>query len=295
MSLLSPSANSSITETKRFFLTTILTAIFTALYLTGIILAVRNSLWLEIFISLGFPLFMLLTKRARHFFRKPVHMVMKRVFQLVIFESFYNVIVIASLISIYIGNTWGNTIASWGFVLFFIIQAGGFFVAQIQRKKPHGVFQSAVLVSCILIWWYGTEDASGIVDGQGRFLMWGEDAPLAVKLIYTIWAINGLLYDTTALPRLTQAIVHLVSIALCWWAAEFFHVRLLTACHLFLLDGIFAYSISDPLGVRICVMPEAYFERFRKHIQPWISIACSFFIFMVAIVSMLSGGLEMNF
>ena len=287
--------NNIQSEVKQFWLSSIGVTLLTTLYLLFIILAVRNRLWVEISISLLFPIFMLVTKRARYFFTDPVHYVMKRVKQLVVFESLYNLIVIISLIAILAGNATTNRLASWAFVGFFVLQAGGFFAAQIQRKKPHGILQSAILVSCILFWWYNTTDPSGVIDEQGRFLMWGEDAPFAVKLIYTIWALNGLLADTTVLPRLTQAIVHLVSIALCWWSAEFFHVRLLTACHLFLLDGIFAYSFSDPLGKRICVMPEAYFDSFKKYIQPYIPVLCSASILVIVVISLLKGGLNMGF
>ena len=282
-------------EKARFFLSTIGTILLTGIYLGFIIVAVRHRLWVEVSISLLLPLFMLLSKRAKYFFEKPLTMVMKRVFQLVIFESFYNALVIITLFAILFGSASVNAFTAWAFVLFFIIQTGGFVVSLIQRNKSHGIFQSVILFACIILWFYNIQDTSSIVDAQGRFLMWGQEAPLAVKLIYTIWAINGLLADTTVLPRFTQAIVQLVSIALCWWSAEFFHARLLTACHLFLLDGIFAYSISDPLGRRICVMPDAYFEGFKKHIQPRIAVTCSLLILVVVVISYVRGGVDIGF
>ena len=88
----------------------------------------------------------------------------------------------------------------------------------------------------MLIWWpERTSDPPAIVlDEQGRFLMWGEDTPLAIKIICKLWIVN------VVVPLPTQAIMQFVSLPVSWASKEFFHVRMLTARHLFVFDGIFA-------------------------------------------------------
>ncbi len=258
----------------------------TLVYLYGMMIVVRDYRLIEIAIVVILPIVLLVSGVANRW--------AGRVKELFFIESIFNVVVIISLIFINMESPLGNRIASWGFVLFFLVQTGGFIRTQIKRKKYHSVFQSAVGFVFIGIWWFGIVDHSAVIDVNGRFLMWGQDAPFIIKLFYTIWATNVLLVDTNKMPNLTQATMHFASIALSWWSGEFFHVRLLTASHLFLLDGVFNYSDPTALSVTFCAIPKPYQDTFEQKIKPAITYISSIIVIIIIMLSFI-GGLDMMF
>ena len=256
------------------------------IYAYGMMLVVRNNLLIEIALVVILPIVLIASGVAGSW--------IERVKELFFIESVFNLVVIGSLISIYMGSPTGNRIFSWGFVLFFLAQAGGFIREQILRRKFHGALQSTAFLILLGVWWLGIDDPSGVIDVNGRFLMWGQDAPVAVKLFYTLWAVNGILVDTKALPNLTQATLHLASIALCWWSGEFFHVRLLTASHLFLLDGVFGYSGSGAFSEAFCAVPKPWQATFEQKAKPAIAYLSSLSVIIIIILSFF-GGLDLRF
>lgn len=73
----------------------------------------------------------------------------------------------------------------------------------------------------------------------GQFIMWGMEAGPMMKLNYLFWVSNVLLVDYAKfLPAFIIPVVHFASVAISFYSTEFWHVRLITASHLFILDGI---------------------------------------------------------
>lgn len=237
--------------------------LLTSIYLYFIYALTRNNLWLEIAVSIVFPATFFVLNKAPHF--------KTRVKQLFYIESSFNILAILSMTAIILSIEFGHTLLAIGFVVFFITQILGFVFYQIKRKKFTSVFLTLVLFGFILSWFFSlNNDFYSIMDSQGRFLMWGVDAPLSVKIMYTIWALNPMFVDSKFLPKITQATVHIPSIVLSWWSGEFFHIRLLTACHLFMLDGIIGYAKPEFLGRNFCYIPKHYQLFFTKTVQPTI-------------------------
>lgn len=141
-------------------------------------------------------------------------------------------------------------------------------------KAP--VVQSALFAALVLAWWTTRASHAGALDVDGRLLVWGGDAPLALRLYYIAWCVNVLLVDTRALPALSQAIVHFVSIGVAFGSGEFFHARLLTASHLLILDLCFGFSFarSNVLGHGFATLTDAQTRAFQERVAPilaWVT------------------------
>jgi hypothetical protein len=233
-------------------------------YLFLLIKLIRFSYLFEIAISLVLPILVLSLGLAKH--------LLPRVRQLVVIETYYNSVAILTVVSILNNIERGQEYLPFAFVGFFVIQVAGFLAFQVKNKRLDSALLSLISVSMVMAWFVG-ESGHGYrsaMDDEGRLLMWGRDAPLAVKLVYTFWIIRPLFVDTQLLPKLTQAVVHVASVGLCWWSGEFFHVRLFTACHLLLLDGVLGYSALAFLGRGFCSIPERHVDYYFEKIQPKI-------------------------
>ena len=90
-------------------------------------------------------------------------------------------------------------------------------------------------------------------------LIWGAEAPWTVRGFYVFWVMGLQVNDTRTLPLFRQNAAQWVSVFVSLASGAFFHTRLMTACHLFVLDAVFAYS-SWPivLGERFAVLPERW-------------------------------------
>lgn len=241
-------------------------------YLTGVVEACRGRLWVEVLISLVVPVGLLASAwwlGDRKFYSG-------RVLQLCFIESIYNVSAIFALASIYMGSATGARLSGYGFFVFYFFQYGGFMVKAITIGRVHGVFQGTCLFLCIMRWFlYEASDASSVLDADLRLLMWGSDASWNVKAMYCIWATNTLLCDSLNIPKLTTVVFHAASITISCLSGEFFHVRLLTACHLFFLDGWFGYAWLGTTSPDFCTIPHAYQAYFFNTVQPNVAKACS--------------------
>jgi hypothetical protein len=259
----------------------------TIVYLLLIIFGVRsNPLW-ELFIWLGVPLIAFGLKKANQF--------APRVRQLFIFETMFGLFVLLSILSIKTNSITFSNLLPYAFVLFFVVQMGGFFIFQINQKKYDSAFASIGMFVMLMTWFGSRGDANlAAIDPDGRFFMWGSDAPLALRWYYTIWVIKPLLVDSLLLPKLTQAVTHLATIALCWWSQEYVHIRLLTACHLFMLDGIFGYTAAGFLKKDFCSIPEKHQIVFKEKVQPIIRHGTSFAL-IVLVICTYTFGLNLGF
>ncbi|WP_372368353.1 hypothetical protein [Candidatus Uabimicrobium sp. HlEnr_7] len=250
-------------DAKKTIVSVFIIFFLSLVYLYGVIAIVRVNILFEVFISLLFPIMCIGFKVDQNF--------LPRVKQLFYIESIYNILVILTLVLVLSGMSSLYIALSWGFVVFFVIQIIGFIVIQKKRKSYLGILQSLMGICLMFIWFFHKENTISTIDNQGRFLMWGEDAPLSIQIVYTLWFLNVIFLESVLLPKLSQAIVQSSSLLLCWCSGEFFHARLLTACHLFMLDGLFGYSKHGWLGSKFCSIPESYYEKFSR-LRPLLKI-----------------------
>jgi hypothetical protein len=282
-----PDAAPSPTATPAKAVTSvILVAVFSAIYLVGLVELCRQSLLVEAGISLALPVFCAATGWFRY--QHP------RLIQLLVIESFYNLMVVGGKLSIALDMHTANRAVALGFGVFFVLQLGAFVAFQLKRRSLHGVVQSLTAVLLIGYWWMGLSEVSNTVDADGRFLMWGADAPLAIRLYYVIWVVNVLLVDSPIMPWLRTATAHFVSVGLALWSGEFFHVRVLTACNLFVLDLVLGFGMGAPeaLGRDFAVVPTRWLPAFRRTVQPLLGWACTLGC-LALLVGVAIGGLDL--
>lgn len=252
-------------------------------YLYGLIALCRASLLFEACISIGLPLFCWATGWFRY--NHP------RLTQLLLIESLFNLLAVTGRVSVQYGVDWLNGVSSSGFLLFFVLQVGGFALFQIKLRKPLGMVQSLCGALIIGMWWFGIEDSTNRMDADSRFLMWGEDAPLAVQLYYVAWFLNISLSEALPLPWLRVFVVHSVSVGLSMWSGEFFHVRLFTACHIFVIDMVTGVGMQRPegLGRDFAVVPARWLPGFHRWFQPAWTWAMSGACVLLLVLSLLWG------
>jgi len=258
-------------------------------YFYGLTLAGRDSVYWEAAITLLFPLLATLSGWERH--TNP------RLRQLMKFESVYLLlcIIIKFLLLPLESHPETNFVQpstdnvhpynqavialDWCFVGFFVLQCGGFMVYQYQHQKYQGLLQSCTMAASLIIFRYNTWQAypnGSVLDPYNRLLMWGRDAPAVLKAHYLLWVTNVLLVDYARyLPKLTIVIVHYTSVAFAWWTGEFWHIRLMTACHMFFLDGLSAYKQVHAISDDFCALPTMYQAWWQKHITPLAAIVAT--------------------
>jgi hypothetical protein len=255
--------------------TTLLVFVLATIYLFGVMMAVRLGLMVEVFIAFIFPA-LCIACRLDTKFSDP------RIRELFFIESIYNLMVVISKLSIQIDSPTLNTVGQWGFFVFMFVQLGGFLIQVTRAKSLHGMIQTIAGISVLFIWWWSIPDRTSIIDADGRFLMWGEDTALSFRIVYSFWAVNLILADSTFLPKLVQVGVQLASLSLAWWSQEFFHVRMLTASHLFFLDGLFGHYGPGAIDKDFAVIPLKWQPFYNQYVKKTINWVCT-----VAIVGVL--------
>jgi len=179
--------------------------VLVTVYLFGVVMAVRASLLAEVFIAFLFPAFGMYCKLDTKY-SDP------RIRELFLIESLYNLMSVLSKVSVTIHSPTLNSIGQWGFFAFMFVQLGGFLIQVTKAKSLHGMVQTLAGISVLFIWWWGIKDRSGVIDMDGRFLMWGEDTALSFRVVYSFWAMNLILADSSFLPKLVQVMVQLSSL-----------------------------------------------------------------------------------
>lgn len=237
-------------------------------YLLGIVLAVRNNLAAEVFVAFLFPAICMAAKLDTKYSHP-------RIRELFFIESLYNLMVVLSKLAIQVHFSALHIVAQWGFLVFMLIQLGGFLRQVTLKRSVHGMIQTILGIITLLIWWWGIEDRTALVDDSGRFYMWGEETALSFRMIYSFWSLNLILADSMYLPKLIQVMVQLASLSLAWWSREWFHVRMLTASHLFFLDGLFGHYGIDVGGKDFCIIPEKYQEVYDRRVKGTIRYTCT--------------------
>ncbi len=247
-----------------------------SVYLWGLVLITRQSVLLEALVALILPLFF--------YWRGSLKFFGPRLTQLFFIESLFNLIAVISKGSIQAELPRVNALCSLGFVLFFVFQVGGFILTTWKRRKIHGLIQAILMALAIAVFWFDLPDRTTILAPDGRLLMWGQEASTPLRLLYCAWILNVLFVDSPYMPKLTFGITQLASVAVALWSQEFFHVRLLTACHLFFLEGLLGFAQNNALGPSFCAVPKPLQPLFFEKLQPalaWATtLSCSVIVIL---------------
>ena len=223
-------------------------------YLWGLAELCRQSVAFEAALLLGLPALVVATGQLRFQHR--------RLFQIFCIEAVFNLLAVLSKLAIRYEQEALNTLLGAGFALWFAVQVGGFLVQHHRRGNRVGLVVSGLLAVTIGAWFATAPQLGSVLDAHGRLWIWGAEAPLAVRVQYGLWFVVLLFTATRTPPLFRMQALQLASLGVSYASGAFFHVRLLTACHLFLLDLLVALS-SWPvvLGERFAVLPQRWHER----------------------------------
>lgn len=264
---------------KQTMIELILLFSFAILYFYFITLASRASLIFESLLCIGFPLLV-------HVYNQHIgHRIHYRILQLILIESTFMLFVILGKITIQHGSVSFNTLLGYGFRLLFPIQFIFFMLYQYKVKSYFGLIRTALFL-VLIVPWFSHTGLTSQMDHTGRFFFAGIQAPDYIIAYYCCWVIGVPLVDSKTLPNFITACLHFASVLVALYSQEFFHVRLLTASHLFILDYLLSYS--HPEGKQFGVMNQRQFAKYNKHIKPLIdtlslSVCTSIFIYALII------------
>ena len=194
----------------------------------------------------------------------------RRIRQLFLITSYFMLVATISIFAIMSGYDGINRYAGYLFFIYFGLQSLGFVLHEIKKRSVLGIVSTIGCGSAIVLWGVSLGGWGSIIDAEGRFQMWGENAPLLIQGIYFFWVIRVLLESRT-LPKLTELSAHTASILIALLSGQFFFVRLLTASQLFLLDGIARYSSRDFVSPGFMAFDEVREARFRSIYRRYIS------------------------
>jgi hypothetical protein len=240
-------------------------------YFSLITLLVRHSLRFEVFLCIVFPF-------SVHIIKKTLNLKINyRVMQLIIIESCFMLFVILGKISITYDYPKINSFIGYGFRSLFIIQFCFFMLYQHKVNSYRGLCRTLMFL-VLLIPWFSHASLASNIDADGRFFFSGVLAPDYIILYYCFWVIGVPLVDSKTLPNFLTATLHVSSVVIALLSQEFFHVRLLTASHLFILDYLASYS--TPHDKQFGVLSHKQFMAYEKIIKPIIDhttlYACGF-------------------
>jgi len=255
---------------SRFALEILLLFSLALVYFYGVVILARTTVLFEILFCLAVPAVILFLKRFSS------EKTDKRVLQLIAIEVTFMAFAIISKVSQLAGVPSINHLISYGFLTLFVLQFTFFAIYQRKVNSYFGMIRTIMFLILVFPWFYHT-DRLGLTDGQGRFLLWGAEAPPHIILYYCVWVIGVPLVDSRTLPNFVNATLHFASVAVALWSQEFFHARLLTAAHLFVMDSLFGFS---KLGRHtFCTLTETQFQLYNAYVRKaldWVTLlACA--------------------
>jgi len=202
------------------------------------------------------PIFLI----AFNFFKNFSH---SRIKQLLYFETFFNFSMVIGSFGIIYNEYYLVFLSKIFITIFFVIQFSGFIYQSKSKKSLQSYLQTILGFSVLLIWFYQHFPLNHTYS-NGTFLLFGTPVFQTFKIIYSLWALNLIFIDSIYLPNLTQAILQLSSLSLALYHEDFFHVRLTTAAHLFLLDGVFKLFATDSRYASLFSINKEYWYKFSK-------------------------------
>ena len=231
------------TSVKVWFVSSMVMYFLAITYLYGVVATSRKHVVWEF----GITMFLPSVTYAYFATRDAMSVAPKRTGELIFIESGFNVLAVLTKTCVsYLGGV-GNTTLYWLFAFFFFFQTVGFVRSEVLNKKPLSlsVLRSLSLFGGIIVqFWQFRANAlsdatANVVDAEGRFIVFGRDAPKTLAVHYVFWVTGVLFIDyQTMLPHSGIQAVHLASVTVALFSGEFWHARLLTASHLFVLDAI---------------------------------------------------------
>ncbi|MTH95579.1 hypothetical protein [Roseibium sp. RKSG952] len=207
-----------------------------------------------LFVSLVIPAGLMLNGSLR--FRFP------RLAQIFAIETGYMAVAATAVFAITIDSPSLNKISGYGFFCFCVLQTTGFMIDSIRKGSTLGAV-STVFSSIAMILWGASASLHSVMASDGRFLMWGENAPPYIQAIYSLWAVQ-VIVEMRSLPKLTEASAHIVSVLVALFSGQFFFARLLTASQIILLDALLHYTDPAFLGKETLTVSETELARFRS-------------------------------
>jgi len=201
----------------------------------------------EILIALVFPLI------AYPFFKKADNWTDIR--RLILLETGFNIMCIVAKITTASKIDIGVAL-SWMFAIFFIFQTGGFLISQVKKKKYKCLPSSIAMGIALVYWFLNSIGEKTIVTTSGEVQFWGANAPLFLQVMYSFWVANVFLVEFRQyVPKATMYLAHAATMVVALTSNEFFHARILTASHLFVINMIMVYKNSDWINTHFSVIP----------------------------------------
>ena len=142
------------------------------------------------------------------------------------------------------------------FAIFFVFQTGGFIFSQMKKKKYKCLPTSIAMGIALAYWFYNSIGEKTIVTANNEVPFWGSNAPLYLQVMYTFWVANVFLVEFRQyLPKTTMYLAHAATMVVALTSNEFFHARVITASHLFILNTIVVFKNMDWNGTNFAMIP----------------------------------------
>lgn len=174
--------------------------------------------------------------------------------RLLVVESLFNAVALLAKVFLVLGIATDSTFLDNLFAGFFVLQVLGFAVSQI-RKRKFGIMPATAAMACGLTMWF-LSGAGVSLTSDGALHFWGGDAPVYLRWMYVFWVLGVLLVEySSLLPKATVLLTHLASVAVAFNSDEFFHARILTASHFFVINFVLLFERQGWGGERFVSIP----------------------------------------
>jgi len=174
--------------------------------------------------------------------------------RLMVVESLFNVIALLAKVFLLLGILTDSPLVDNLFAGFFVLQVLGFVASQI-RKRKFGIMPATAAMAFGLVMWF--RSGAGVhLTSEGALQFWGGDAPVYLRWMYVFWVLGVLLVEYAGLlPKATIVLTHLASVAVAFNSDEFFHARILTASHFFIINFVILFERQGWGGETFASMP----------------------------------------
>jgi len=201
--------------------------------------------------------------------------------RLMVVESLFNAIALLAKVFLLLGIFTDSPLVDNLFAGFFVLQVLGFVASQI-RKRKFGIMPATAAMACGLTIWF-LSGAGVHLTPDGALQFWGGDAPIYLRWMYVFWVLGVLLVEyASLLPKATIVLTHLASVAVAFNSDEFFHARILTASHFFIINFVFLFERQGWGGKTFVSMPwllnltsRSDDERWKSMLVAWlVNVSC---------------------
>jgi hypothetical protein len=203
-------------------------------YLYGVLCTSRQQTFWEFLLTMFLPLV------SYYSFVTPYNLKQSppRLRSLILIETSFNVLVVGSKFVIEYWKYEEYMYLNQLFACFFVVQTYGFVENEYRYRKSFSMIRSLSLFAGILLQVttnMQTRDLeNNLIDGQGRFLVFGKNTPFNIMAHYGFWLLGVLYVDyEDSVPNSAIQSTHFASYVISCLSGEFWHARLLTASHLF--------------------------------------------------------------